>query len=614
MPSTASLSTTNPSPTHTLTTDILVIGGGTGGTAAAIQAARRGALNGTQVTLVSEYPWLGGMLTTAGVSAPDGNELEAWQTGLWGQFIQAVQQRQLQGVDHGWVSCFTYEPRIGAAVLAAWVEALPNLQWIRGQQLRAVERRGKTLTRATFDGVSIQAKIILDGTELGDVLALAEIPNRWGWDQASQEPSAPRQTNSLVQKYPVQLPTWVVVLQDVGDATLADEIQAPPLDPMPDFSGAWDGYDPIHFLNYGRLPGDRFMINWPQQGNDYGVDLERLVQSAATREQFLQAAYWHSQAFAHHIQTQFGRRYGLATDTFPSVPNSLGGGAFALHPYYRESRRLVGVVTVTEADILPQPNRWVAALPRNAAGEVTAIAIGNYANDHHYPAPESSLLQLAPKSMNWGGRLTGTPFTLPYGCLVPETVDGLLVCEKNISVSHLANGATRLQPLVMNLGQAAGMAAALCIEANVQPRELAVRTLQNALLEEAIAPAAIMPLLNLAPSHPDWLYWQRYYLDRGDVPPDGNVPGLTLDFNRSEPAREGERAVSNLGHAAPQSCHTLTGVLERIQEHRYALVPDPLEPLALPQSLPLITLNPTVHVALQQWDSGTAIKVTGYWN
>ncbi|MEB3230123.1 MAG: hypothetical protein VKJ64_03875, partial [Leptolyngbyaceae bacterium] len=42
--------------------------------------------------------------------------------------------------------------------------------------------------------------------------------------------------------------------------------------------------------------------------------------------------------------------------------------------------------------------------------------------------------------------------------------------------------------------------------------------------------------------------------------------------------------------------------------------PDPLEPLALPQSLPLITLNPTVHVALQQWDSGTAIKVTGYWN
>ena len=49
--------------------DVLVVGGGTGGTAAAIQAARRGA----KTMLVSEFSWLGGMLTSAGVSAPDGN-------------------------------------------------------------------------------------------------------------------------------------------------------------------------------------------------------------------------------------------------------------------------------------------------------------------------------------------------------------------------------------------------------------------------------------------------------------------------------------------------------------------------------------------------------------
>lgn len=65
---------------ESLKTQILVVGGGTGGTAAAIQAARRGA----QVVLVSEFPWLGGMLTSAGVAAPDGNELEAFQTGFWG--------------------------------------------------------------------------------------------------------------------------------------------------------------------------------------------------------------------------------------------------------------------------------------------------------------------------------------------------------------------------------------------------------------------------------------------------------------------------------------------------------------------------------------------------
>ncbi|MFN9560991.1 MAG: FAD-dependent oxidoreductase, partial [Dolichospermum sp.] len=52
------------------TTDVLVVGGGTGGTVAAIQAARKG----VKTILVSEFAWLGGMLTSAGVSAPDGNE------------------------------------------------------------------------------------------------------------------------------------------------------------------------------------------------------------------------------------------------------------------------------------------------------------------------------------------------------------------------------------------------------------------------------------------------------------------------------------------------------------------------------------------------------------
>src|SRR6476620_146387 len=100
-----------------LQTDVLVVGGGTGGTAAALQAARRGA----NTILVSEFSWLGGMLTSAGVSAPDGNELEAFQTGIWGAFLRALEHRQEGGLDNGWVSFFTYEPRVGADIFAAWV-------------------------------------------------------------------------------------------------------------------------------------------------------------------------------------------------------------------------------------------------------------------------------------------------------------------------------------------------------------------------------------------------------------------------------------------------------------------------------------------------------------
>ncbi|MEO0458262.1 MAG: FAD-dependent oxidoreductase, partial [Cyanobacteria bacterium P01_A01_bin.114] len=108
-----------------LKADILVVGGGTGGTAAAIQAARRGA----KTLLVSEFPWLGGMLTAAGVSAPDGNELAAFQKGLWGAFLQALEQRQPGGLDNAWVSFFTYDPAVGAAIFADWVKSLPNLAW-----------------------------------------------------------------------------------------------------------------------------------------------------------------------------------------------------------------------------------------------------------------------------------------------------------------------------------------------------------------------------------------------------------------------------------------------------------------------------------------------------
>jgi hypothetical protein len=492
-----------------LKADILVVGGGTGGTAAAIQAARRGA----KTILVSEFPWIGGMLTSAGVSAPDGNELAAFQTGIWGAFLRELEKQQSEGLDNAWVSFFTYEPRIGAEIFADWVNELPNLKWISGQTPKEVLRQGNQITGVRFQDYSIQASIVLDGTELGDLLELGNVPHRWGWEFQSDfnEPSAPVEPNSLTETYPVQAPTWVVVMQDFGTEE-APEIPAPSNYDSARFLKAWENHGTETFLNYGRLPRNRFMMNWPISGNDYGEGVQRLLEH--DRHQFLQEALWHSQGFAHFIQTQLGRRYGLATDTFPEA--SLGGGAFALHPYYRESRRLIGMTTLREQDLLPKGQ--VAPLPIRIEAQgcefvenlCQSIAIGNYVTDHHYPSGD---IPLAPKSIRWGGRWTGTPFTIPYGCLVPQDIEGLLVCEKNISVTHMANGATRLQPLVLGIGQAAGMAAALCVEQNCQPQELSVRSLQNALLEDAIAPAAVIPLFNLAPAHPEWLTWQHYYLD-----------------------------------------------------------------------------------------------------
>jgi hypothetical protein len=526
---------------QTFTADVLVVGGGTGGTAAAIQAARQG----VQTILVSETPWLGGMLTSAGVAAPDGNELAAFQTGLWGAFVRSLQHRETAGLDNSWVSMFTYDPRTGAKLLADWVQQLPNLKWIAGQTPLEVLQQGSCITGVRFADVIVKAKVTLDATELGDLLAIAEIPHRWGWELQSEfeEPSAPVSPNELTQRYPVQAPTWVVILKDFGNAADAPEIPAPPHDTPEQFAGAWEGYGAEQFLNYGRLPGGLFMINWPLHGNDYGEGVGRLVESQGKRQQFLQEAQWHTQSFARFIQTQLGHRYGLAEQIFPNSPiqNSLGGGAYALHPYYRESRRLLGLVTLREQDILPIPGGQVASLPVDTADRgsaissagarsaIASIALGNYPNDHHYPGVD---FPLKPKSIRWGGRWTGTPFTIPYGCLVPVSTDGLLVCEKNISVSHIANGATRLQPVVMNIGQAAGMAAALCVELDCQPRDLPVRRLQEALLQDPVAPAAIIPLFNLPSNHPDWLYWQRYYLDNPEDYPNSGTGDWGLGLGR----------------------------------------------------------------------------------
>lgn len=601
-----------------LIADVLVVGGSTGGTAAAIQAARRGA----KTILVSEFDWLGGMLTSAGVSAPDGNELAAFQTGLWGKFLFALQQRQPEGLDHGWVSFFTYDPRIGAEIFADWVAALPNLRWIAGQTPEEVFVQDNRITGVRFQAFTISAKLTLDGTELGDLLALGEVPHRWGWELQTEfdEPSAPVSANQLTQHYPVQAPTWVVVMQDYGEGETAPEIPVPPKYDPDRFAGAWDNYGSDRFLNYGRLPGNRFMINWPIHGNDYGDGVERLL-SAEQRSAFLAEARWHTQSFAHFIQKQLGRRYGLAMDIFPLGERGeergerggadLGGGAYALHPYYRESRRLKGVTTIREQDLLPITKGHTAPLPIAVSGQgcmhtetlCDAIAIGNYANDHHYPSGD---ITLQPKSMRWGGRWTGTPFTIPYRALVPNSTDGLLVCEKNISVSHIANGATRLQPVVLGIGQAAGMAAALCVEQGCEPRALEVRSLQEALLTDPIAPMAVIPLINLLPHDVDWLYWQRYYLDQPEAyPASGNCPTQPREpaTNQSTPARSADLVIAQ----------TVSGIFRQVAEQTYTMQVEKLSALKN-VTVSLVTLNPAIHEFLATAPSEQPMSVSGRLN
>jgi hypothetical protein len=265
----------------------------------------------------------------------------------------------------------------------------------------------------------------------------------------------------------------------------------------------------------------------------------------------------------------------------------------ALMPYWREGRRLLGREVVKEQQLLPQaPGVATAVLPRDSNGTISSIAIGNYANDHHYPGDD---YPLAPKSTRWGGRWSGTPFAIPYGALLSDSVENFLAADKCFSTSHMANGATRLQPLILNIGQACGAAAALSVRQGLPPSALAVRQLQDALIHDPSAPAAIVPLWDTPWYHSGWHQRQVAILDNPELlTMQGNYqPSLGSRLVGSAPSEPGET--------------TWTGNVIPDGDGAYSFEVDS-------GCWPLITLEPAVNQWLNQCDRPTRATLIGQLN
>jgi hypothetical protein len=482
--------------TKTVSVDVLVIGGGASGAAAAWQAARLGAR-----TLVAEpTPWLGGMVTAAGVSALDGNE-GALGSGFFGGFRAEIEAHYggTQNVRTGWVSNTCFEPHFGAEVMARKVHESGAEVW-HGAELVEVLREGRRVAGARFrvggQLVEVHAKITVEATEFGDVLALGGVPHRLGRESMAQsgEPDAPTQPDMELQDQ-----TYVAILKKhAGKA---------PAVPRP------EGYDPalfdcstsdrcatpdavllnhgLHdwssFLGYALLPNDKFMLNWPFHSNDSPAD--GLFGSATERAQCIADAKRRTLAFVHYMQNELGHpEWGLA-DEF-GTPDRLP------HiPYVRESRRAEPLRWMREQDVVP-----ATGAPRPPM-QPDAIAVGDYFLDHHhskshYP-PATRLDEHYPKN---------APFQIPFAALVPREIDGLVLAEKSIGITHIVNGCSRLQPVVMLIGQAAGAAAALCAKRSIEPRTLHARDVQEALLAER---TMLVPMRDLPPTHAHFIPVQR---------------------------------------------------------------------------------------------------------
>lgn len=471
-------------------TDVLVIGAGASGTMASIQAARMG----VNVVVMEETPWVGGMLTAAGVSAIDGNHMLAG--GLWGEFRSRLYAHYggPEAVETGWVSNTLFEPHVGQQILRAMIETEKNIDLRHGYRVDSVLVDGNRVNGAVFmnetgERVTVRAKVTIAADEYGDAVALSGARYRFGFEarEAYGDDYAPEVGNDRIQDL-----TYVAILKDYGsdvDKTIArPEGYDPALfdgtckqltsDPSVEVvdCGPESGKD-LYMLNYGELPNGYFMINWPIHGNDYYLNL--LDWSPEKRNMELQKAKNFTLQWIYHIQTEGGyKNLGIADDVFPTEDN------FPFIPYIRESRRIEGVTTLRTQDLLNPYSE-------DANGRYQfGIAVGDYPLDlHHERKTDDDVVNARTED------LPKIPsYSVPYGTMIPVGRDGMIVAEKSISTTHIVNGATRLQPVVMLLGQAAGAAAALSVQSDLEPRDLPVRKLQETLID---ARAWLMPFVDV---------------------------------------------------------------------------------------------------------------------
>ena len=468
--------------------DVIVVGGGAGGTSAAIQSAR----NGSRTLLIEETDWLGGMLTSAGVSAIDGNY--KLPSGFWGEFKDSLVSHygDLESLKTGWVSNVLFEPKVGNKILKSIANKEKNLKIFYSTKVNSViQTEGDYYNfRINSSKGDFSSKILIDATELGDLLPMVDEEYSIGMDDKEMygEDIAPDEKNDVIQDL-----TYVMILKNYNKNVKIQEPEnydpsefycstSSPNCPKSD-KALWS---PEKMMNYGRLPNDKIMINWPIYGNDYYSNL--LEMNADEREEVFKKAKEKSLQYLYYIQDELGfENYSLSDDEYDTKDN------FPLIPYYRESRRINGMVTFS-LNFIKKPYDQNYALYR------TGVLVGDYPVDHHHDAhpDRKNLPQLAFYPI--------PSYSLPVGSIISKKNPNFLVAEKSISVSNLVNGTTRLQPVVLQIGQIAGLIASESVKNDISTQEINIRDLQSKILENG---GYIQPYLDVEKDNPFFKVYQR---------------------------------------------------------------------------------------------------------
>jgi hypothetical protein len=403
--------------------DVVVAGGGLAGCMAAVASARLGA----KTVLVQDRPVLGGNGSVEILVPPVGfwphtnvDPLDPRETGL----IEEVRGLGNQRTD---------EAKLYSGRLLRLVAAEPNLTLHLNTRVTGVEPQSPSVIRAvtaldTRNGQRLRfgGRVFVDCTGDSVVGVAAGGEYRHGREPRAMygESMAP----------------------EVGDGkTMGNSLKyfSQPTDaPQPFESVPWAmEFDRCEDFTPGRHPRLSREIEW-QWMIELGGTQDTYRDAEEIRDDLLRLMYGMWDHLKNHCPKY---RDQAANHKLVWMAHVAGK---------RENRRLIGDYVLTQNDIAQQTLF------------ADRVAYGGWGVDDHYP--EGFFYNGPPAQHDY----KAWPHSIPYRSLYSKNVDNLLMAGRNVSASHVAMSATRVMLTCAVMGQAAGTAAAMCVEHRTTPRGL----------------------------------------------------------------------------------------------------------------------------------------------
>ena len=497
--------------------DLVIIGGGLGGCAAALAALR----NGLTVIMTEATDWIGGQLTSQGVPPDEHQWIET--TGANAsyrelrskirqhyrqhyQLTDAARRNKLFNPGNGNVSRLCGEPKVSLAVLEGMLApfaATGQLTILRefeatraevdGDEVQAITVRNNS----TSDTATLRAPYFIDATELGDLLPLtgtefvtgSEAQSETGELHASEKADPDNQQAFTMcfavdylagQNHTIDRPdeyafwrNFMPQLNPPWPGRLLDFTYTHPRSGKPrrlafDPAGGRSVNGILNLWTYrrmidtrlfkpGQFDGDVSLINWPQ--NDYF--LGNLIDvTDAMAETHVARAKQLSLSLLYWLQTEAPREDGGTG--FPGLrlrPDLMGtADGLAKAPYVRESRRVRAQFTVLEEHVGREQRAIVTGESKanvKAASFADSVGVGSYPIDLHPTTAGDNYIDF--ESLR---------FQIPLGALMPIRMRNLIPACKNIGTTHITSGCYRLHPVEWGIGEAAGCLAAFASQKN----------------------------------------------------------------------------------------------------------------------------------------------------